>query len=210
VVVDIGAVAERVPVAAPAGTRGSMQRRIGRDQQVAALFDAHYTGLWRLATLLLGDAAAAEEAVQEAFVRTYAGWWRLRQPEAARWYLRAAVVNECRSRGRRRVTEDRSNRLAWAADRSLAAREGEETGEQLGEMLAVLEAVRALPERQREAVVLRYYEDLPEAAVARAMGCSVGTVKSQLSKARATLAQLLAGPQELAGRQEPRPGAGDG
>jgi len=167
-----------------------MQRRLGRDEQLTVLFRSHYAGLCRLATLLLGDPAAAEEAVQEAFARTYAGWWRLHRPDAARGYLRAAVVNECRSRGRRRSTEDRGNRLAWAVDRSPAPWEGE----QVGEVMAVLEAVRALPARQREAVVLRYYEDLPEAAIARAMGCTVGTVKSQLAKARRALAEALAEP----------------
>lgn len=167
-----------------------MQRSVGRDEQVTGLFRAHYAGLWRLATLLLGDAAAAEEAVQEAFARTFAGWWRLRRPEAAQGYLRAAVVNECRSRGRRRSREDRGNRLTWAGERAPSPWQGE----QVGEILAVLEAVRALPPRQREAVVLRFYEDLSEAAIARAMGCTVGTVKSQLAKARATLAQALAEP----------------
>lgn len=162
--------------------------RAGRDAQVEALFADHYPGLCRLATLLLGDAAAAEEAVQEAFLRTYAGWARIRHPERAQWYLRAAVVNQCRSRGRRRASEDRGNRTVWAIEGRPP--EGAET-ERVGDALVVLEAVRALPRRQREAVVLFYYEDLSEAAVAAALGCSVGTVKSQLFKARATLAHLL-------------------
>ena len=186
-----------------------MQRSVGRDEQVTELFRAHYAGLWRLATLLLGDPAAAEEAVQEAFARTYAGWWRLRRPDAAHGYLRAAVVNECRSRGRRRSREDRGNRLTWAGERDPSPWQGE----QVGEVLAVLEAVRALPARQREAVVLRYYEDLPEAAIARAMGCTVGTVKSQLAKARRTLAEALAD-EEPAGIEragaEGGEGGGDG
>ena len=65
-----------------------------------ALFDAHYVGLCRLATVLLDDPGVAEEAVQEAFLRTFVGWRRIRQPERAHAYLRAAVVNQCRSRGR--------------------------------------------------------------------------------------------------------------
>lgn len=163
-------------------------RRPERDEQVAALFDQHYQGMCRLATLLLGDGAAAEEVVQEAFLRTYAGWWRLRRPTRAQWYLRAAVVNQCRSRGRRRAVEDRGNRTVWATEADAAAHlEVERTGE----AMAVLAAVRALPPRQREAVVLRYYADCSEAEVAAALGCSVGTVKSQLSKARAALARAL-------------------
>ncbi|MGH9093415.1 MAG: SigE family RNA polymerase sigma factor [Acidimicrobiales bacterium] len=177
-------------LARPAGEVGVTLRRPDRDREVVALFEEHYPGLCRLARLLLDDEAAAEEVVQEAFLRTYAGWWRLRRPTRARWYLRAAVVNECRSRGRRRVTEDRGNRTVWTTqERSVA--EGEP--ERAGESLVVLQAVRALPRRQREAVVLRYYGDLSDADVAAVLGCSVGTVKSQLSKARASLARRLAG-----------------
>jgi RNA polymerase sigma-70 factor (sigma-E family) len=161
--------------------------RSDRDAQVAALFDRHYPGLCRLATLLLGNAAAAEEAVQEAFVRTYTGWWRIRHPERAAAYLRAAVVNQCRSRGRRALSEERGNRTVWATERA----PGRRTPEQAADTVVVMDAVRALPRRQREAVVLTYYGDLSEADVARALGCSVGTVKSQLSKARAALARQL-------------------
>ncbi len=159
-----------------------------RDTAVAALFDAHYAGLCRLATFLLDDPGQAEEAVQEAFLRTFVGWRRLRHPERAHAYLRAAVVNQCRSRGRRRTTEQRGNRTVWADVRQDT---GQSDVERTGEVLAVLEAVRSLPTRQREAVVLRYYADLSESEVARTLGCAVGTVKSQLSKARATLSRQL-------------------
>ncbi len=162
----------------------------GREAAVAELFDTHYAGLCRLATLLLDDRGQAEEAVQEAFLRTFVGWRRLRHPERAGAYLRAAVVNQCRSRGRRRVTEERGNRSVWVESVDPV----ESGAERTGEVLAVLDAVRALPARQREAVVLRYYADLSEAEVADALGCSAGTVKSQLFKARATLSRLLGGP----------------
>jgi RNA polymerase sigma-70 factor (sigma-E family) len=160
----------------------------GRDAAVVALFDAHYAGLCRLATLLLDDPGQAEEAVQEAFLRTFVGWRRLRHPERAHAYLRAAVVNQCRSRGRRRTTEQRGNRAIWSG---VTEDVGWIDVERTGDVLAVLDAVRSLPTRQREAVALRYYGDLSEAEVAQALGCSVGTVKSQLSKARATLAKRL-------------------
>src|SRR5580704_14150131 len=157
------------------GDEAVSEQAQGRDEQVAALFDEHYSGLCRLAALLLGDPASAEEVVQEAFLKTFTGWWRLRHPERAQWYLRAAVVNQCRSRVRRRGSEARGNRTVWA---------GEDRLERPGQESATIDA---LPQRQREAVVLRYYQDLPEADVAAALGCSVGTVKSQLAKARATL-----------------------
>lgn len=170
----------------------------GRDEQVAALFDEHRAGLCRLAALLLGDRAAAEEVVQEAFLRTFAGWRRVRQPERALGYLRAAVVNQCRSRARRRVTEDRGNRTVWAAEAGRVAHDVW-SGDEAAESIRVLAAIRALPPRQREAVVLRYYADLSEADMAAALGCSAGTVKSQLAKARASLAQLLEEPDDRRG-----------
>lgn len=165
-----------------------------RDDAVAELFDAHYVGLCRLATYLLDDPGQAEEAVQEAFLRTFAGWRRLRHPERAGAYLRAAVVNQCRSRGRRRVHEQRSNRAVWAETTEVTQADVERTSE----VLVVLDAVRSLPTRQREAVVLRYYSDLSEAEVAQALGCSIGTVKSQLFKARAALARRLDSPERHA------------
>jgi RNA polymerase sigma-70 factor (sigma-E family) len=166
-------------------TTQSADHRSARDEQMVGLFAEHYGGLCRLAALLISDSAAAEEVVQEAFLRTFAGWWRLRQPEQAQWYLRRTVVNLCRSRQRRAGVEDRSNRTTWATERD--AHEAAPTAE--GQ--AVLDAVAGLPRRQREAVVLRYYQDLTEAQVAQVLGCSLGTAKSQLSKARQTLGRVL-------------------
>jgi RNA polymerase sigma factor (sigma-70 family) len=113
---------------------------------------------------------------------------------SGRLSLRATVVNLCRSRLRRRANEDRSNRTVYATDpeRQATGRSGV-GADASDDALLVLEAVRHLPPRQRETVILRYYEDLPEAAIAKVLGCSVGTVKSQLSKARATLAAALDG-----------------
>ncbi len=149
------------------------------------MFAEHYGGFCRLATLLLGDGSGAEEVVQEAFLRTFSSWWRVRQPERAQWYVRAAVVNLCRSRLRRRGTEEAGNRASWRDPTDWS----DDTVE---DALVVLEAVRTLPPRQRETVVLRYYEDLSERDVATVLGCSVGTVKSQLARARASLARSLA------------------
>jgi RNA polymerase sigma-70 factor (sigma-E family) len=160
-----------------------------------AVFSEHYGGFCRLATLLLGDGAAAEEVVQEAFLRTFSSWRRIRQPDRAQWYVRAAVVNLCRSRLRRRGTEEAGNRASWRdpADWSDDA---------VDDALVVLEAVRNLPQRQRETVVLRYYQDLSERDAAAALGCSVGTVKSQLARARAALARSLAQPPDATPKQE--------
>jgi RNA polymerase sigma-70 factor (sigma-E family) len=164
---------------------GDARRAVGA--QFGALFDAHYLSLCRLAYVLLGDAARAEDVVQEAFLRTFAGWGRLRQPDLAHVYLRKAVLNQCRSSLRRRVTEWRVNSVTAAAERT---RGGDGFEERRALRLDVNTAVRALPPRQREAVVLRYFLDLGEIEIASVMGVNVGTVKSQLAKARHNLAAM--------------------
>jgi RNA polymerase sigma-70 factor (sigma-E family) len=150
---------------------------------LASLFDAHYRSLCRLAYVLLGDPAHAEDVVQEAFLRTFTGLGRLRDRGRADAYLRRSVVNLSRSRLRRRSVEGRGNAAAHRADRRESPLGGSD--------LDLLQAVRALPPRQRAAVALFYYADLSESEVASTLGCSVGTVKSQLAKARATLARRL-------------------
>ena len=167
--------------------------RPDRDEHVAELFLKHYDGLCRLAVLLIGDRDGAEEAVQEAFLRTFSSWWRIRHLERAHWYLRRAVVNQCRSRMRRRSAEDRSNRTIYATDpeRQVFGQIVIEGTNRSDDSLVVMSAVSGLPPRQRETVILRYYEDLPESAIAEILGCSVGTVKSQLAKARASLSVAL-------------------
>jgi RNA polymerase sigma-70 factor (sigma-E family) len=185
-------------VALPGGVSVEQSARAAaRDTLLEGLFTAHYGGLCRLAALLLGDAAGAEEVVQEAFLRTFSSWWRLRQPERAQFYVRTAVVNLCRSRLRRRQHEEVSNRLTWGRPPDLLDASTDDA-------LVVLDAVRALPPRQREAVVLRYYADLAERDVAAVLGCSVGTVKSQLARARDTLARRLTEPAVLPGGTDGR------
>ncbi len=160
-------------------------------------FERDYSSLQRIAYLMLGDRDLAEDVVQEVFLRTFSGWHRLREPESAGAYLRAGVVNMCRSRIRRRYVEQRAN-TAIARPEATGNDQTGDAGAATWLASAVLEAVRALPPRQRAAIVLRYYADLSEAEMAAALHCAPGTVKSQLSKARATLANRLAG---LAGEQ---------
>lgn len=159
-----------------------------RDDHIEALFVRHYAPMCRLAYVILGDAAVAEEIVMEALLKTFSGWLRIRDPDRADVYLRRSVVNLCRSRIRRKYVEARANAAAHGRDlRRVPAWDAErhETSR------LVLDAVRALPLRQRACVVLRYYEDLPEAEIADVLGCSVGTVKSQLAKARAKLERRI-------------------
>jgi RNA polymerase sigma-70 factor (sigma-E family) len=144
----------------------------------------------RLAYAILGDAALGEEMVMEALLKTFTGWGRLRDPERADAYLRRAVVNLCRSKIRRKTIETRVNATVHHRDERKAPDWDPERHET---SRLVWSAVVSLPERQRACVVLRYFEDLPESEIAEILGCSVGTVKSQLSKARTKLEPVLAG-----------------
>jgi RNA polymerase sigma factor (sigma-70 family) len=128
----------------------------------------------RLAHLLSGDASVAEDLAQDAFVRVRE---RLENVDAPWAYLRAAVMNGCRAHHRSRGREAvRIRKVGAAADGELGARE-------------LLDAVDALPYRQKAVIVLRYYEDLSEHDIARALGCRPGTVKSLASRALQHLAK---------------------
>ena len=160
----------------------------GREQVLSDLFDAHYARLRSLAQAMLGDAAAAEEVVSEVFVKAFGGWRRFRRVEHHPSYLRAMVVNGCRTRIRRRRIEERANAIAHRRE------SGRNPSADLDRRLSDLDlaaSVRILPERQRACVVLRYMEDLSERQIAEILGCSPGTVKSQLFKARARLERQL-------------------
>jgi RNA polymerase sigma-70 factor (sigma-E family) len=159
----------------------------GSHDQIAALFDEQWEPLCRLAYLLVGDSSTAEDVVQEAFLGTFVGWSRIRRHDHAERYLRRAVVNRSRSRLRRRPVERRANEVSHFSTSS-------ETGdwtELVSISATVAGALLGLAPRQRAAVVLRYYVDLPEAEIAATLGVSVGTVKSQLAKARRQLAKVL-------------------
>ena len=143
--------------------------------------------LTRMARLLLRDQAAAEDAVQDAFLGLYRALPRLRDPERLLPYLRTAVINRCRSelRGRRRVV------LRDAQDEPPPACSAENAVMAAADRRAVLDAVAALPRRAREVLVLRYYLDLPDGQIAEALGISRGTVSSTASRAVASLARAL-------------------
>jgi RNA polymerase sigma-70 factor (sigma-E family) len=154
------------------------------DLAVEQLYAAHYRRLVRLAVLLVRDVGTAEEVVQDSFVAMHGRWGRLEDPDKAVAYLRQTVVNRSRSVLRHRGVQRRH--LA-----SVAAGEPTFTEPDLGERQRVLDALRELPERQREVLSLRYYLDLSEAEIASALGISAGTVKSHASRAAATLRTLL-------------------
>ena len=158
------------------------------DELLTTLYTTHYRELVRLAAFLTGDRDNAEEVVQDAYVKMHASWRRVRELDKAEAYLRTTVVNLSRSRLRhRQVTQKHQPApLGDAASAETLAMEH-------AQRELVLEALHALPRRQREAVVLRYYGDLSEAQTAEAMGCSTGAVKSHTSRAMAALRPLLEG-----------------
>ncbi|HEV8222488.1 MAG TPA: SigE family RNA polymerase sigma factor [Streptosporangiaceae bacterium] len=156
------------------------------DRAVTVLYTAHYRSLVRLAALLLRDVATAEEVVQDSFVAMHDGWRRLRDNDKALSYLRQSVVNRSRSVLRHRVVVDR-NAPKPPPDMP-SAEQGAIT---LLERSAVVTALRTLPARQREALVLRFYGDLSEAQIAAAMGISKGAVKSHTARAMTALRSVL-------------------
>jgi RNA polymerase sigma-70 factor (sigma-E family) len=159
---------------------------LGADEAVTALYVAHYRGLVRLAALLLDDVGAAEEVVQDAYVRMHGSWRRIREPQAAVGYLRTTVLNLARSRLRHRQVT-RKHAPAPLPD----APSAEQGALDRLEQDRVVGALRRLPLRQRECLVLRYYGDLSEAQIAAAMGISTGAVKSHASRGMAALRAAL-------------------
>lgn len=154
------------------------------DDPFEAVLAAHWQGLVRLAMLLLRDASMAEDVVQDAVIACLRR--DLRDPDAALGYLRRAVVNTAHSALRRRVVALRHRPAPMpdgpgADEGALAAVERDE----------VVAALRRLPPRQREAVVLRFYADATEKQAAAAMGVSVGAVKSYTSRGLAALRTIL-------------------
>lgn len=166
-----------------------LSAKVTADDELAAVFHAQYLALCRVAFLMLADRDLAEDVVMDAFVKAYRGWFRIRSLDHPNAYLRQIVVSLCLSRLRRGTAERRARA---AMERNATSEEPTAPDDE------ILMAVRKLPTRQRACVILRYFEDLADEQVARILGCSVGTVKSQLSKARLKLAAEL-GPQREGG-----------
>src|SRR5499425_1788458 len=155
-------------------------------QAVTAIYRTHYRSLVRLAVLLVRDVATAEEVVQDSFIAMHGAWRRLRDTEKALSYLRQSVVNRSRSVLRHRMVVDK-NAPKPAPDMPSA----EQGALLLLERSAVIAALRTLPPRQREALVLKYYANLSEAQIAAAMGISRGAVKSHTARGVAAMRAAL-------------------
>lgn len=158
----------------------------GRAQgDVPELFRRHYLALVRLAMRLVDDQETAEDLVQDVFLGLAGARKAVSEPER---YLRHAVVNRCRSALRRRkVAQTFSTRRQ--ADEAAAG--SDEVAERHGDRQRILAAIAALPIRQREVIVLRYYEDLSVAQIAATLNVSPGAVSSALNRALAALAPMI-------------------
>lgn len=155
-----------------------------RDEEFERAFDELYAMAWRASLRILGEPTAAQDVAAETLTRAYVRWPTV-APFAAAWVVRTATnlaIDGCRRRrclpafGRARAPRDPATTAVASAD------------------LAV--GLRALPRRQREAVVLRHLNDLSEAAVASAMGCSLGAVKQHTARGLAALRLTLGNEEE--------------
>jgi RNA polymerase sigma-70 factor (sigma-E family) len=151
----------------------------GGGEDFSAFVVSRWPGLVRLAFGLTGDTWAAEDIAQATLARAYVAWRRVSRADDPDAYLRRILINTSHRRFRRhRVAEQ-------PGDPPETAVEG--PADLVGERAALLDALRQLPPRQRAVVVLRYWEDLTDAQIGAALGCSPGTVRSQLSRALAKL-----------------------
>lgn len=163
------------------GASGPSAAARDHDEAFAEVFAAHRDDVVRLAYLLCGDPDAARDAAAEAFARTY-DQWRRGRVDRVEAYVRRAVVNHVKNDFRRRGRQRAFEGQRFGDDRGATSQTDRADATD-----AMWQLIRGLPQRQRTAVVLRFWEDLSVAEVADAMGCPVGTAKSLLSRAVARL-----------------------
>jgi RNA polymerase sigma factor (sigma-70 family) len=159
-------------------------QEVDRDVVLDVLFRAQYAALLRLAMVLIGSREEAEEVVQDAFVSLHRHWSGLRETGSAGAYLRAAVVGGCRYRRRRfaRAAAFAPKLALFLGDTTVA-----DPAVDLADVDRVASAVRALPTRQREVIVARYYLGLTERQTAELLHVGLGTVKRHAHRALAAL-----------------------
>ena len=158
-----------------------------RDLMISDLFALHHRRLVGLASLLIDDRRAAEDVVQEAFAALYRRWHHLRDPNAAAAFLNRAVVNGGRDSLRRKKRAGAA--MLRLVPRSDLLASAEQSAVEHAEHDRLWAAVTALPTRQRQVLVLRYYLDKNEADIAELLGVSRGSVKKHASRGIAALAR---------------------
>lgn len=173
--------------AAPAAARSAER---ARQDAVWHLYDRRYADMVRFASFLTGDVHAAQDVAQEAFVRLLDAWDRLADPECADAYLKATIVNLVRGEHRRREVAERRSpahlALVSSAEDDALGRVGRQH---------VLDAVSALPIRQKACVVMRHWMRMSETEIAATLGLSVGSVRTHVKRGMAALQRTLGGQQ---------------
>lgn len=158
-------------------------------QVLTEIYCAEYNSLVRMAASLVRDIDTAEEVVQDSFVATQAAWPQLRDSEKALAYVRQSVMNRARSVVRRRMVADRH-----PPKPEPDAPSAEYSALTELDRSAVMSALRLLPQRQREVLVLRFYLGLREGQIAATMGITKGTVKVHVARAMTAMRDVLAPP----------------
>ena len=161
----------------------------GREPEFRAFFEAEFSSLRRLAFLLTGRWTDAEDLVQETMVRVFRAWDRIRDHEHPAAYARAVMMNRHRSMLRRARVEAKH---ALARQPLLPPAPDAED-----DAVVVWQALQTLPVRERQAMILRFYEDLPQAQIAEILGIPVGTVKSLTHRALGRLRETLGSAVEI-------------
>ena len=155
------------------------------DQDFAEFVDARWASLYRLAYLLAASPTGAEDLMQTTLEKAYVNWPRISKVGSPEAYVRRMLANTLVSSRRRAWTGE----LPWDELPEISAASAEVP---VLDRSLIWPLVCALPDRQRAVIVLRFYEDLSEAQISEALGCAVGTVKSQSSAAIAALRRALA------------------
>ena len=168
------------------GVQQSRRLEADAEQQFVTWASRQSRGLQRTAFLLCGDWHVAEDLVQDTLTRTAMHWKRLAAKGDPDAYARIVLVNAARGRWRRRSTQLEQPVASFHNETQVGDGADDRADRHL-----LLTGLAELPERQRAAVVLRYLEQLSEAETAVAMGCSIGTVKSQTHRALKTLNRFL-------------------
>nr|HID12737.1 sigma-70 family RNA polymerase sigma factor [Anaerolineae bacterium] len=180
----------------------TIARAAGGDEAAQRmLFEAHYAASFRLAYLLLQDTCDAEEVVQDTFVYVFRNLRRYDPERGSFWaWLRVVLVSRCRNKRRRRRLSLISLEVLDALGQALADPEpsSDPVGalEIQGTRRAVWEALQRVSPGARDALILRYYEDLPYAEIADILGCSADAARARVAHGKAQLRRLLTAPEE--------------
>ena len=164
----------------------AVMSEVGSGSTLAALHRDQYRSLVKLASLLIDDRGTCEEVVQDAFVAVFRSTARVRDAHRLPAYLRSAVLNGARSHLRKRDVRTRLH-----AVRTDDAASAEASALVDDDRHAMLVALRSLPDRQRDVLVLRFYLELSEAEIAETLGIGTGTVKTHTRRGLAALAEQL-------------------